>query len=99
VNGPAAADGSIPLVLRPKSAPIAVPEPGGEGEIAVMVGTHEVNVVPTTAVRREGGRPVVFMVGITGELTPRPVVLGLPVEGGFVEVSGVKMGESVAVWE
>ncbi len=99
VNGPAAADGSIPLVLHPKSAPLAVPEPDGEGEIAVMTGTHEVRVVPTAAVRRAGGRDVVYMVGITGDLTARPVVRGLPVEGGFVEVSGVKMGESVAVWK
>jgi hypothetical protein len=98
-NGPVAADGSIPLVLRPKYAPGTVPEPGAEGEIHVVVGAKEVNVVPTTAVRMEGGRPVVYVVTITGDLVLRPVTLGFPVAGRFIEVSGVEKRESVADWE
>ena len=99
VNGPAAADGSIPLVLRPKAAPRSLPEPGGAAEIHVVVGTEELPVVPATAIRKEGGRSVVYIVTITADLVRRPVVVGTPLGDGFVSVSGVAKGESVAVWE
>jgi biotin carboxyl carrier protein len=99
VNGPAAADGSIPLVLRPRTAPPWVPEPGAKGEVAVVVGSHDAVVVPSEAIRTVGGRPTVWVVPVAGDPVPRTVVVGASLEGGMVEVSGLTTSESVAVWE
>jgi biotin carboxyl carrier protein len=91
--------GGIPLEVRPTAAPERVPEREGDAQICVATGKREVNVVPAGAVRMVDGRPTVDVVGLTGGVTARNVVVGLPSKGGFLEVSGVEMGESVAVYE
>lgn len=96
---PADAKGGIPLEVRPIAPPERVPEKDGEARICVATGTQVVNVVPGVAVETLEGRPTVFVVSITGEVTPRNVVVGIATKDGYVQVSGVEVGESVAVYE
>jgi threonine dehydrogenase-like Zn-dependent dehydrogenase len=76
-----------------------VPEPGGEATIQVVTGTRDVLVVPRVAVRTEHGRSFVHVIPASGKQEAREVVVGSPAPEGRVEVSGVRKGESVAVWE
>ncbi len=92
-------DGAIPLEVRPAVPPGEAPEPGSEAWIHVTTGMQDVLVVPAAALRIEGGRAAVHVVGVAGDLQPRPVVVGRRLPGGLVEVSGVRMGEGVAVWK
>jgi hypothetical protein len=92
-------DGSVPLEARPLEPPEAAPEPGAAGEILLPTGEREGLVVPGAAILREEGRNVVLEVGITGDLTPRTVGVGQRLRGGFVEITGVPRGISVAVFE
>ncbi len=97
--GPPAADGSVAVTVRPGEPPGEAPEPGAKAEILLLAGTHECLAVPMAALVQEGGRTVVFEVGITGDLTPRPVGAGVRFPDGFIEITGVDRGISVAVWE
>lgn len=92
-------DGSVPLEARPLQPPESAPEPGAAGEILLPTGEREGLVVPEAAIRREEGRTVVLEVGITGDLVPRTVGVGRRLRGGFVEITGVPRGISVAVFE
>jgi hypothetical protein len=94
---PPAADGGVHLLVRPTAPPSSVPDPEQDAEILVVVGTREVLTVPISSIRNTDGRPMVLVYRVTGELMPRSVVLGLLLPGSLIEVSGVKVGESVAV--
>jgi biotin carboxyl carrier protein len=96
---PADGKGGIPLEVRPLEPPERVPEKDGEARICVATGTQVVNVVVGAAVEMVEGRPTVFVVSLTGEVTPRNVVVGIATRDGYVQVSGVEVGESVAVYE
>ncbi len=92
-------DGSLRIAARPIAAPGVALEPGGEGLILVHAGSREGFSVPAAAVLVEDRRRVVYVVPVQGDLERRPVVTGERLGGGRIEVSGVRAGESVAVWE
>jgi len=97
-SGPPAPDGGIPIRVRPAAPPSSVPDAAAGAEILVVVGRKEVLFVPRKALRTADGRTVVYVVSVTEELVPSPVVPGLSMPEGYVEVSGVESGEGVAVW-
>jgi multidrug efflux pump subunit AcrA (membrane-fusion protein) len=97
-RGDPGSDGSLPVTVLLGAPPTSAPASGEAAEIRVVAGTKEVAVVPLRAIRWEGGRPVVFVSGVTGELRPKPVVLGDPLPDDRIEVSGLDRFDGVAVW-
>jgi multidrug efflux pump subunit AcrA (membrane-fusion protein) len=92
-------DGDFALEVEPVDPPAEAPDPEREAEIRVQTGTREALVVPAGALRTEEGRGFVYTVGVTGDLKRCPVVVGIRLPSGRVEVSGVDRNAGVAVWE
>ncbi len=74
-------------------------KPDMTANVSIMMETREdVLTVPNAAIRREGGKRVIY-VEVNGQLTPRPVETGLR-DSSYTEVlSGVREGDMVLVGE
>jgi len=96
---PPGADGTVRAAVVPLEPPTVTPGPGVAGRVLLHTGERSGIVVPEAAVLRENGRTLVYVVGVTGELTPRSVGLGMRLPGGRVEITGVDRFVSVAIFD
>lgn len=86
---------SVPIIFELADPPAAVAV-GQAVTLRLVSGTTEADVaVPAGAVVDDGGQPVVFVQTGGESFERRPVQVGGPREGGFVQVGGVEPGERI----
>jgi Cu(I)/Ag(I) efflux system membrane fusion protein len=71
-------------------------KPGMAAEAELGLGTERRPVVPPSAVRREAGATIVYVVRDGNTLEPREVTLGPLTEAGYPIDAGLKAGETIA---